>query len=100
MNKLKKHWNISTNAQLILIVLVFAVNGSLSGFFTKPILIFLGIHKDTVHFLLYWVAYLLIITVIYFSLLIIISRVFGQYSFFRRFAKKSLSPLGFKRFFN
>ena len=100
MNKLKNHWNISSNSQLILILLVFAVNGSLSGIITKPILTFLGIHKANVSIIIYWFVYIIIISIIYFSLLIIVSRIFGQFTFFRKFAKKSLSPLGFKWFFD
>ncbi len=100
MDKLKKHWNISSNSQLILILLVFSVNGSLSGLITKPILSFFGFNKENVHFLLYWFIYFLIISIIYFTLLILISKLFGQHTFFRKFAKKSLSPLGFKWFFD
>jgi len=100
MNRLKKHWNISSNSQLILILLVFAVNGSLSGIITKPILTLLGIHAENTSIIIYWILYFIIISIIYFSLLIIISRIFGQTTFFRKFAKKSLSPLGFKWFFD
>ncbi|HIE45193.1 MAG TPA: diacylglyceryl transferase [Flavobacteriaceae bacterium] len=100
MNRLKKHWNISSNSQLILILLVFAVNGSLSGIITKPILTLLGIHTENTSIIIYWILYFIIISIIYFSLLIIISRIFGQTTFFRKFAKKSLSPLGFKWFFD
>ncbi len=100
MNNLKKRWNISSNIQLILILLVFAINGSLSGIITKPILHFFGIHKTDFHQILYWIVYFLIITVVYFALLIIVSRIFGQGTFFRKFARKSLSPLGFKWLFD
>jgi len=99
MDKLKNHWGISSNLQLTLILLVFAVNGSLSGFITKPILSLVGISKENIHFLVYWVLYIVIITIIYFILLILISKLFGQSTFFKQFAKKSLSPFGFKRFF-
>jgi len=98
MNKLKNHWNISSNSQLILILLVFAVNGSLSGLVTKPVLSFLKI-EDNTHFIIYWLIYFLIISIVYFTLLIVISKIFGQFAFFKKFAKKSLSPLGFKKFF-
>lgn len=100
MEKLKKHWNITSNSQLTLILLVFAVNGSLSGIITKPFLSFVGFNQGSVHVLIYWVVYFIIISFIYFSLLIIVSKIFGQHTFFKEFAKKSLSPLGFKRFFN
>ncbi len=99
MNKIKKHWNISSNTQLILILLVFAVNGSFSGIVTKPVMQFLNIHNKNTHIILYWIIYFLIISIVYFTSLVIISRIFGQYTFFRKFAKKSLSPLGFKWFF-
>ncbi len=100
MNKLKNHWNISSNSQLFLIITVFAVNGSLSGILTRPILSFFGITKENINIILYWILYFLIISTVYFILLIIISKIFGQFTFFRKFAKKSLTPLGFKRFFN
>lgn len=100
MNKLKKHWNISSTSQLILILIVFAVNGSLSGIITKPVLHFFNLHEESMPVLLYWLLYIFIMSVIYFSLLIIISRIFGQTTFFRKFAEKSLTPLGFKRFFD
>jgi len=100
MNKLKSRWNISSNSQLILILLVFAVNGSLSGLITKPAMSYIGINSENIPLLIYWILYIVIISIVYFALLIIISRIFGQSTFFRRFAKKSLTPLGFKRFFN
>ena len=99
MDKLKSHWNISSNTQLTLILLVFAINGSLSGIITKPILNFIGVSKDNIHVILYWILYFLAISVVYFMLLIVISKLFGQSSFFKKFAKRSLSPFGFKRFF-
>ncbi len=99
MDKLKNHWNISSNTQLILILLVFAINGSLSGIVTKPALSFIGITKNNIHYIAYWILYFVIISLVYFTLLIVISRLFGQASFFKNFAKRSLSPFGFKRFF-
>ena len=99
MDKLKNRWGISSNTQLILILIVFAINGSLSGLFTNPVLNFFGIHKEHTNPLLYSILYIIIISIMYFILLILVSKVFGQSNFFKNFAKKSLSPLGFKRFF-
>ncbi len=99
MNRIKRHWNISSNTQLILILLVFAVNGSISGSITKPVMQFLNIHNENTHIILFWLIYFFIISIVYFTSLIIVSRIFGQHTFFRKFAKKSLSPLGFKWFF-
>ena len=99
MNKLKNRWKITSNIQLILILLVFAINGSLSGFITKPTLALVGITRENIHYSLYWLFYFLTISIVYFTLLIVISRIFGQASFFKNFAKRSLSPFGLKRFF-
>jgi len=100
MYKLKKRWDISSNTQLILIILVFAINGSLSGIITRPILYLLGINKNNFHQIIYLFTYLLVMTIVYFSILILVSRIFRQEVFFKKFAKKSLGPLGFKRLFD
>lgn len=99
MNKLKKRWGISSNTQLILILIVFAVNGSLSGLFTNPVLNFFGVYKESTNSFLFSILYIIVISVMYFTLLILVSKIFGQFKFFKKFAEKSLSPLGFGRFF-
>lgn len=100
MNKLKNHWGISSNVQLALILIVFAINGSLSGLITRPILSLIGVSKENINLIVYWILYILVITIVYFILLIVISTIFGQFTFFKKFAKKSLSPFGLKRFFD
>lgn len=99
MDKLKNYWNISSTNQLFLILMVFTVNGSLSGFIAKPLLSFFGIIKGNIHSIFYWLIYFLVITIVYFTLLILTSKLFGQTSFFKEFAKKSLSRFGLKSLF-
>ena len=97
MKKLKQRWNIKSNFQLFIILLVFSLNGSLSLFFAKPILTFFGITIDSLNPILFWVLRILIVFIMYQFLLVALGTVFGQYKFFWNFEKKMLSRLGFKR---
>ena len=94
MEKLKKRWGISSNIQIILIILVFAVNGSFATWVAKPITSFLGLTSSSIHPLLYWVLRILLIFPIYQATLPITGFIFGQFKFFWSFEKKFLSRLG------
>jgi len=100
MEKLKKHWEIKSNLQLLLILFVFAINGSLSAFVTRSFFDFIHHTKENVSPLLYWLVYFITISIFYFLLLAITSRLFGKntFPFFKKFAQKSLKPLGLSRF--
>lgn len=90
MNKLKERWGITSNFQLVIIFIVFAITGSTSAWVTRPILAFIGIEKDTMNPFIYWPLSLLLILPVYKMLLIIIGTIFGQYRFFSQFVKKML----------
>lgn len=90
MNKLKERWGITSNFQLVIILIVFAITGSTSAWVTRPILAFIGIEKDTMNPFIYWPLSLLLILPVYKILLIIIGTIFGQYRFFSQFVKKML----------
>lgn len=97
MNKLKQRWNITSNFQFFIILLVFAITGSTSALIAKPILAFLGITKVSVGVWLYYPLYIIIILPIYKVLLFLIGTLFGQKTFFWNFIKKMLDrmKLGF-----
>jgi len=100
MKKLREHWEISSNLQLALIIFVFAINGSLSAFATRNFFSLIHHSKENVHPIFYWLVYFITISVFYFLLLAITSRIFGKntFPFFKKFAKRSLKPLGLSRF--
>lgn len=99
MEKLKKRWEIESNLQLVLILIVFAINGTLSAIVTGNFLTYINHNKETVSTFYYWFIYFLAINVFYFLLLAVTSRIFGNitFLFFKKFAKKSLKPLGLSR---
>ncbi|WP_353778286.1 DUF6787 family protein [Winogradskyella sp. 3972H.M.0a.05] len=100
MEKLKERWGISSNFQIIMILIVFAVTGSSSVYVTKPVLGFFGIVKENFDYtFFYYVLKILLVFPIYQVLLVFFGWIFGQFQFFWNFEKKMLSRMGFKRFF-
>lgn len=90
IEKLKKRWNITSNTQFWLIMLTFAITGSLSAKLAKPICEYFGIFPDTYHPVLYWLIRLLIILPAYQVILLIVGTIFGQFKFFWEFEKKMI----------
>lgn len=99
MKRLKQRWGISSNFQLIIIILVFSITGSSSIYLAKPVLDWLGIEKINFSYYwwsnsLYWVLRILFIFPIYQVLLIIYGSLLGQFRFFWAFEKKMLNRIG------
>jgi hypothetical protein len=91
--KLKLKWQITSNWQLVVICIVFAITGSASAWATAPVLKMLGITKELNSFI-YWPLRILILFPIYQVLLVIIGTLFGQHKFFWGMEKKMLKRFG------
>ncbi len=96
--RFKKKWEIKSNFQLVVILIVFSVTGSVTVAIAKPILEFLGITKTTFEVLscgvlLYWILRILIIFPLYQIIQLIIATIFFQFRFFWNFEKKLFSRL-------
>jgi len=98
MNKLKEKWGITSNFQIIIILVVFSITGSVAVWIAKPVLNLVGLDKEVVSPWLFWPIRIFIIFPIYQILIVIIGTLFGQFKFFWAFEKKMLVRLGFKRF--
>lgn len=94
MNKLKERWGIKSNAEFIIILIVFSINGSLSAYLTKPILGSINITSEQLGWYFYWPIALILILPVYLLLIVIIGSLFGQSKFFVWFAKKTLKGIG------
>lgn len=92
MNRLKAKWEIESNAQLIIIFIVFAVTGSTASKIAAPVVHFFGIYSET-YPILYWPLRIILIFPLYQVLLIIFGWIFGQFKFFWTFEKKMLKRL-------
>ena len=93
MGNFKQRWNIKSNWQVFVIIVVFAITGSTAALLSKPILHGLGISKETHPIALYLLFYILIIFPVYQILLVTIGYIFGQFTFFWEFEKKMLRSL-------
>ena len=94
MDKLKQRWGITSNVQIILIFIVFAINGSFAAWVANPVTEFIGLDKETTNGFIYWPLRILLIFPIYQLTLPIVGFLFGQFKFFWNFEKKFLSRLG------
>ena len=87
LQELKNKWDIESNWQFVLINIIFAISGSLTVFIRKPVFHFIGISADT-SFIFKFILYIVIVTPVYFVLLLIVGTLFGQFNFFWNFEKK------------
>jgi len=93
MNRLKQRWGITSNFQLVIIFIVFAITGSSSAWLSKPFCELLGITKEDFG-CWFTLIRLIIIFPIYQVLLVAIGTLFGQFRFFWNFEKKMLKSMG------
>lgn len=100
INKLENKWIVNQKWELIRIFIVFAITGTSSMFVSRPIIALLGITKENLNPLLYWVLFLIIGLIFYQLLLVFFGWLFGQFEFFWNFEKKMLKYVGLKRFLN
>ena len=91
---LKDKWNLKSNFQLVIILIVFAITGSGSLFISKPLMEFLSISSENMDIYLYWILRIIIVTVVYQFVLLLVAFVFGQFNWFWNFEKKILKKMG------
>jgi hypothetical protein len=93
MNKLKTRWGITSNFQLIIIFIVFAINGSLSAKISSFLLDQLGITKENTALLWYYILLLVLVLPLYPFMLMFFGWLFGQSKFFTPFAKRMIRKM-------
>ena len=94
MNKLKQRWGISSNFQLLVIFIVFAINGSVSAKISAFLMGLLGLTKDNLHWFFYYTILLVLVIPLYPFLIMGFGYLFGQFPFFFAFSKKMLRSMG------
>ena len=92
--KLQTRWGV-TAGRAVIILIVFACTGFTVMFLKQPIVsLIIGDGEET---LWQWILYLIFIFPVYLTLLLFYGFLFGQYSFFKSFVKKSASRMTGKR---
>ena len=82
--------------QFVLVMIVFAITGSLSLIVTVSLFEILNLNIDSFSPLVFWPLRIIFIFFIYQVLLLIIAIPFGQFRYFWQFEKKILSRFGLK----
>jgi len=92
--KLEKKWILDYKWEMIRVFIVFAVTGSSSTFVGKPIMKLIGITKENLNPIIYWILFIIIGLFFYQILLVTFGWIFGQFKFFWEFEKKMLRRFG------
>ena len=92
--KLKKRWNIESNFQVVIILIVFAITGSTTVYLKRIIFDWLQITSET-PLAIKIPVYVVVIMTVYNILLLIVGFLFGQFKFFWEFEKRFFSRMVF-----
>ncbi len=95
---LETKWILDAKWEMIRVFIVFAITGSSSMFVGRPIIKLLGITKENLNPVLYWVLFIIIGLIFYQILLVFFGWLFGQFQFFWNFEKKMLRRFGLGKF--
>lgn len=95
MQKLKQRWGIRSNFELVMIITVFAINGSLSARIGLLLMNYIGLTKELLPPFAYYLIAAVLILPIYPLLIMITGSLLGQRRFFIPFAKGMLRSLSF-----
>jgi len=92
--KLEQKWILDYKWEMIRVFIVFAITGSSSLFVGRPIMKLIGITKENLNPVIYWVLFIIIGLIFYQILLVTFGWLFGQFKFFWEFEKKMLKRFG------
>ena len=88
--------NIQSFYQFIVIMLIFAITGSLSLYITVELFQFIGLQTENLNPIIFWPIRIILLFIIYQVLLLLVALPFGQFQYFWKFEKKFLNRFGFK----
>ena len=100
INKVESRWVVNQRWELIRIFIVFAITGSSSVVVGRPFIQLIGITKENLHPILYWILFIAISLIFYQILLVLLGWIFGQFQFFWNFEKKMIRRFGLGKFLN
>lgn len=96
IEKIKKFLQVDSYFQLIIVLTVFSITGSLSLFLSDYLLKILDININNYDPIFFYLLRIFFIFPIYQILLIIIGTIFGEFNYFWKFEKKFLRKLGIR----
>ncbi len=88
--KLQQRWGVSPG-RMVLILCTFAIGGSLCGWAGRRIMLLLDVPDG----FLWWLLYLVMVTVLWPVCVMLVSAPFGQFAFFKAYLGKMARRMGF-----
>jgi hypothetical protein len=80
LHRLKNKWQVSW-LQFTLIFTTFALGGSLCGYLGRQLLSFANLERG----IIYFIIYVVVVTILWPFCVLLVSVPFGQFSFFKRY---------------
>lgn len=97
MDKLKERWGLTSNWDVVAILIAFSINGSFAAFIVKPILTYIGVTKENLNIVVFYFLYILPVFLIYQFTLPYVGWLVGQYSFFKNMQTKMMERMKLKK---
>ncbi len=91
-DKLRQRWGLST-LRVVLVLITFAAGGSLCGWAARKLMVLIDVPKGV----MWWVLYLVLVTVLWPLAVMLISVPMGQFPFFRSYLGRMARRMGFGR---
>ena len=90
--KLRQRWGVSAG-RLVLILCTFAIGGSLCGYAARKLLQALDLPDGFI----WWLVYLVAVTLLWPVAVMLVSILFGQFSFFKTYLMRMARRMGFAK---
>lgn len=96
MNKLKQRWGLTSNWEILAIIIAFSINGSFAAFIVRPLLSLIGVTKENLNIVVYYILYIVPVFLVYQFTLPYVGWLVGQHQFFKNMQSKMKQRMGFK----
>jgi len=96
MDKLKQRWGLTSNWEILAILIAFSINGSFAAFIVRPALSLIGITKENLQLIVYYLLYIIPVFLVYQFTLPYVGWLVGQYRFFKNMQTKMMKRMKLK----
>ena len=96
MALLRRILKVETNYQFIVVFIVFSITGMGAVLIARPMMGWVGIDYEQMHWYVFWPLRILFMTIAYQIMLVIFGTLFGQREYFWRVEKRMLKRFGIR----
>ncbi len=96
MDLLRRILKVETNLQFVVVFIVFSITGMGAVFIARPMMGWVGIDYEHMHWYVFWPIRILFMTIAYQIMLVIFGTLFGQRKYFWRVEKRMLKRFGIR----